>query len=80
MRDIISPRVWRLSTIVQGIPTVHRVDWDDRQRVSFNKKDGVGKFDREYWTRGCPDTPRTPRERHCTPTNPGRLAHPDRNR
>ena len=80
MRDIISPRVRRLSTIVQGIPTIHRVDQDDRQRVGFKERDGGGKFDREYWTRGCPDTPRTPRERHCTPTNPGRLAHPDRNR
>jgi hypothetical protein len=62
MHDVISPRVRRLSTIVQGIPTVHRVDRDDRQRVGFKDRDGGGKFEREYRTRGRPDTPRTPRE------------------
>jgi len=80
MRDIISPRVRRLITIVQGIPTIHSVDRDDRQRVGFKERDGGGRFDREYRTRGCHDTPRTPRERHRAPANPGCLARPDRNR
>jgi hypothetical protein len=62
MRDVISPRVRRLSAIVQGIPTVHRVDRDDRQRVGFKDRDGGGKVDREYRPRGRPDTPRTPRD------------------
>jgi hypothetical protein len=48
MRDVISPRVRRLSTMVQGLPTIHRVDRDDRQRVGFKERDGGGKFDREY--------------------------------
>ena len=80
MRDVISPRVRRLSTMVQGIPTVHRVDRDDCQRVGFKERDGGGKFDREYRSRGRPDATRTPRERQRAPANPGRLARPDRNR
>ena len=80
MCDIISPCVRCLSTIVQGIPTVHRVDRDDRQLVGFKERDGGGKFEREYRTRGRPDTPRTPRERYPAPPNPGCLARPDRNR
>ena len=62
MGDIISPRVRHLRTIVQGVLTINRVDWDNCQHVGFQERDGGGKLDREYWTRGCPDTPRTPRE------------------
>jgi hypothetical protein len=80
MRDVITPRVRRLSTLVQGIPTVHRVNRDDRQRVGFKERDGGGKFEREYRSRGRPDPTRAPRERQRTPANPGRLARPDRNR
>jgi hypothetical protein len=80
MHDVISPRVRRLSTIVQGIPPVHHVDRNDRQCIGFKDRDGGGKFDREYRTRGRPDTPRTPRDRQRAPSNPGRLASPDRNR
>jgi hypothetical protein len=80
MRAVISPRVRRLHTIVQGLPTVHRVDRDDRSRAGFKDRDGGGKFDRDYRTRGRPDTTRTPRERQRAPANPGRLARPDRNR
>jgi hypothetical protein len=80
MRDVISPRVRRLSTMVQGIPTVHRVDRDDRQRVGFKERDGGGKFEQEYWSRGRPNATLSPRERQRAPANPGRLARPDRNR
>jgi hypothetical protein len=62
MRDVISPRVRRLSTMVQGIPTVHRVHRDDRQRIGFKERDGGGKFEQEYRSRGRPDTTRTPRK------------------
>jgi hypothetical protein len=79
MRDIISPRVRRLSTMVQGIPTVHRVDQDDRQHVGFKERDGGGKFEQEYRSRGRPNATRTPWERQRAPANPGRLARPDRN-
>ena len=64
---------------MQGIPTVHRVDRDDRQHVGFKETDGGGKFKREYRTRGRPDTPRTPWDRPRAPPNPGRLARPDCN-
>ena len=80
MRDVISPRVRRLSSMVQGIPTVHRVYQDYRHRVGFKEKDGGEKFDRESRSRGRPDAIRTPRDRQRAPANPGRLARPDRNR
>jgi hypothetical protein len=65
---------------MQGIPTVHHVVRDECQRVRFKERDGGGKFKREYQTRGCPDTPRTPWDRPRAPPNPGRLACPDCNR
>ena len=80
MRDVISPRVRRLSTSVQGVPTVHRVDRDNRPRVGFKDRDSGGNSDRDFRTRGRPDPTRAPWERQRTPANPGRLARPDRNR
>jgi hypothetical protein len=82
MRDIISPRVQRLEgsfSIVQGVPTIHRIDRDDRSRVSI-KDGGGGNNARDYQDSGRDDTLWTQRERPRPQRNPGWLARLDRNR
>jgi hypothetical protein len=81
MGDIISPRIQHLEgsfSIVQGVPTVHQINWNDRSHVGIKDRGG-GNNGRDYRDCGRNDTSWAQQERPCPQRNPGRLAHPDRN-
>jgi hypothetical protein len=82
MRDIISSRVQRLegsSSIMQGVPTVCRVDWDNRSCVGFKDRGGGGNNGKDYWDHGRNDNPQASQECPHPQRSPGQLARPDCN-
>jgi hypothetical protein len=83
MCDIISPHVQCLkdsSSIVQGVPSIRRIDRDDCSRVGFKDRGGGGNNSRDYLDHGHDDNPWAPWDCPHPQRNPGRLARLDLNR